>query len=139
MGFLALVAPIAKSIFGGILKHFENKQQLKLAKQDTEMKIELAKQEMVAKQVTADITWDQIQAKNSAGSWKDEYWTIVLSIPMILCFLPFLAGYVEQGFNALMTTPDWYRYAVLTAIAAAFGRSELIKWKTNLAGGNNGG
>ena len=35
-----------------------------------------------------NIDWDAMAMKNSAQSWKDEFWTIVLSIPMIMAFVP---------------------------------------------------
>jgi len=65
--------------------------------------------------------WEKIMAQNSAGSWKDEFFVIVLSIPMILCFIPGLEGVVHHGFEQLSMAPDWYMYALLTAISASFG------------------
>ncbi len=77
----------------------------------------------------ADINWDAQSMKNAQNSWKDEYWTIVISIPMILCFVPSMAPYVKQGFDALSGTPAWYQGAVVTAIAAAFGMKKFANWK----------
>ena len=42
-----------------------------------------------------------------AAGWKDEFWTIVISIPLIMCFIPGLDGYVYEGFEALPGTPEW--------------------------------
>ena len=67
----------------------------------------------------ADIAWE-VTSLDQSG-WKDEYWTIVLSIPMIMCFIPGLVEYVVQGFEALQKTPEWYRYAIGIAISSAFG------------------
>ena len=68
---------------------------------------------------SADIAWE-VTSLDQSG-WKDEYWTIVLSIPMIMCFIPGLVEYVVQGFEALQKTPEWYRYAIGIAISSAFG------------------
>lgn len=65
--------------------------------------------------------WEKIQAKNAGDSWKDEYWTVVLSIPVILCFVPFMVEYIEASFVALSSTPDWYQYLIGAAILSSFG------------------
>lgn len=54
-------------------------------------------------------------------SWKDEYLVILLSVPVILCFIPGLDQYALRGFQILNETPDWYRWAVTGMIAASFG------------------
>jgi len=55
------------------------------------------------------------------SGWKDEYWTIVLSIPLIMCFIPGLGTYVSDGFTVLTTTPQWYQIALGIVIGAPFG------------------
>ena len=72
-----------------------------------------------ASQSTAD--WERIMAENSAGSWKDEWLTLLFSIPMILCFIPGTVQYVEAGFAALERMPDWYQYTLSVIVAASFG------------------
>lgn len=71
----------------------------------------------------ADIAWEKTSLDQSG--WKDEYWTIVLSIPMIMCFIPGLVDYVAQGFVALQKTPEWYQYAIGIAIGSAFGVRQI--------------
>lgn len=112
-----LVNPIA-SIIG-------NWQKKKLQKQENEMKIEQARTEAIIEQAKRgqmhEIEWDEIMAKGSQESWKDEWFVILLSIPAILCFIPGLDVYVVKGFEALATTPDWYKAAFGIAVAASFG------------------
>lgn len=120
---------IIKDIFGGIQSHFKHKRDMKLAKQNTELQIELKKQEILTEQSTSEIKWDQTMAENSATSWKDEFWTVLLAIPVVLVFIPDMAPYISEGFKVLQNdVPDWYKLALGTAIAAAFGRHELVKW-----------
>ena len=92
-------------------------------KAEQEAKLEVAKDK-----VRAEAAWDQTQAAASETSWKDEYWTIVLSVPAIFCFIPSLVDDVKAGFAVLETMPEWYRAALLTAIAAAFGVRTLARF-----------
>lgn len=81
----------------------------------------------VAKRVQAgEQEWNLEMAKNSGNSWKDEWLTILISIPMILAF----SGYedvVERGFAALDTMPDFYKTAVGVVFAASFGVQKLTQ------------
>ena len=75
--------------------------------------------------------WEQLHAKGSQNSWKDEFWTVVLSIPAILAFIPGMDEHVKNGFEALHDTPEWYRYTLVTVILASFG----IRNRHNIGGG----
>jgi len=65
--------------------------------------------------------WENIQAENSATSWKDEFWTVILSIPLVLCFFPDYVQYINAGFVVLETMPDFYQYWLGVAILTSFG------------------
>ena len=94
------------------------------------MKIE-AETSLMEQQIKGEVEWDIEAVKNSGGSWKDEYLTILFSIPLLLCFLPFTVEYVERGFEALAMTPDWYKYTLGIIVSASFG----IKGATKMFGG----
>lgn len=120
-----IVKGLAGDILGGFLDHFKNKQELKRA-------IELAKIERVNKLDTADIEWDQIMAKNSEGSWKDEWvtlcvTTLVFGIPTVswvfavwdspataMEMLPLL-------YSAIDGVPDWLKATNAVVVAGSFG------------------
>lgn len=71
--------------------------------------------------IKSESYWEQKMAEGSVASWKDEYWTVVLSIPMILVFFPCMVPYIKAGFEVLNNdVPDWYKLAIGSAIAAAF-------------------
>tara|TARA_A200000159_G_scaffold19354_1_gene15876 strand:- start:209 stop:592 length:384 start_codon:yes stop_codon:yes gene_type:complete len=93
------------------------------------MQIE-AETTLMEKQIAGEIDWDIAAQKNAGGSWKDEYLTILFSIPLLLCFLPFTVDYVERGFEALALTPDWYKYTLGVIVSASFG----IKGATKMFG-----
>mgnify|MGYP007027271901 FL=1 len=86
------------------------------------------KLKVVKARAEGEINWDIEQARSSRGSWKDEFWTLVLAAPLIMCFIPSATQYVERGFVVLsQSVPEWYIAAVGAAIAAAFGYRGINK------------
>lgn len=65
--------------------------------------------------------WETAMARASNTSWKDEWITILFSIPLVLAFIPSAVPYVREGFAVLATMPDWYQYGLSVIIAASFG------------------
>ena len=80
-------------------------------------------------------TWDEIHAKNSGESWKDEWFTLLFSIPLVLAFIPSAVPYVEQGFRVLELMPDWYKQALAVLVAASVGYQKLTQLFTKKAMG----
>lgn len=70
--------------------------------------------------------WETAMARSSAQSWKDEWLTILFSIPLVLAFIPDAVPYVRQGFEVLGTMPDWYQYGLSVIVAASFGVRSVI-------------
>jgi hypothetical protein len=60
-------------------------------------------------------------AEGAKSSWKDEWFVVILSIPLILCWIPGAEGWVDRGFAQLNKAPDWYFYSLGIAISASFG------------------
>jgi len=110
--WMNLIAPVAK-LAGGMIK---NKAEEKQAKHKAKMSM-----------IKNDADWESKMVDASAHSWKDEFWTIVLSIPV------FMVGYaivindltvierVKEGFDALSGLPEWYQYLLFIAISSSFG------------------
>ena len=73
--------------------------------------------------------WERIMAMNSGNSWKDEWLTLLFSVPMILCFFPQTVDYVHAGFAALEEMPGWYQYTLSVIVAASFGVRAAVGWK----------
>ena len=97
----------------------------KTTKQAAQAKLKLTEAEAKAKILLSEKTsvadWERIMAENSKSSWKDEFFVIVLSIPLILAFIPGAEGIVDRGFEQLHKAPDWYFYSLGIAISASFG------------------
>ena len=97
--FTALLGPVADIATG----YLSNKADQAKAKHEATMSV-----------IQNDADWETKMAEASGDSWKDEFWTLVLAIPV------FMVGYaiaandvtvihrVAEGFVALEKLPEWY-------------------------------
>lgn len=107
-----LIGPIAQ-IAGGWLK---NKAAEKQATHEARMNI-----------IQNDADWESKMADASSNSWKDEWFTVILSIPLILIGYAVtvddvtIIDRVKTGFQALEELPEFYQYLLFMAVSASFG------------------
>tara|TARA_R110000744_G_scaffold277232_2_gene389631 strand:- start:213 stop:569 length:357 start_codon:yes stop_codon:yes gene_type:complete len=87
--------------------------------------IQKAAIERETKALTNEANWNTVQAKASSESWKDEWLTLLVSIPMVMAFVPSLVPYVEEGFKVLEGMPIFYQSLVGGVFAASFGLKKL--------------
>ena len=121
----ALIGPIA-NLAGTWL---EGKVETKKA--ETGAKVAKAKAEAVImeKKATGEIDWDLKMADASASSWKDEWLTILFSIPLILAFCgDWGRQIVADGFLALEVMPSYYQYTLGVIVSASFGVRAATKF-----------
>ena len=111
-----LIKPLL-GVAGDVIKGFVDTKKAKAEQKLTAIK---AESEIKKKLIAGEIEWDVEAMKASKDSWKDEYLTIIFSIPLLLCFIPFTVEYVERGFAALAQTPDWYKYTLGLIVSATF-------------------
>ena len=83
---------------------------------------------VMQKKATGEIDWDLEMAKGSSSSWKDEWLTILFSIPLILAFIPGMEEIVANGFAQLNKMPQWYQYSLGVIVAASFGVRSATKF-----------
>jgi hypothetical protein len=113
-----LIGPVA-NLASGYLK---NKAEEKQAKHEAKIKV-----------IQNDSDWESKMVDASANSWKDEFWTIVLSVPIFMIGYSIVLGdpeivdRVEQGFVALSGLPEWYQYLLFIAISSSFGIKGVSK------------
>tara|TARA_R100001244_G_scaffold80400_1_gene62962 strand:- start:204 stop:572 length:369 start_codon:yes stop_codon:yes gene_type:complete len=81
---------------------------------------------VLIKQAESAADWEAAMARNSAQSWKDEWLTLLFSIPLIMCFIPSMVPYVQDGFAVLETMPTFYQYTLSVIVAASFGVRSVI-------------
>ena len=100
------------------------------AKAETGAKVAKARAEAVImeKKATGEIDWDIAMAEGSKHSWKDEWLTILFSIPLILAFIPGMEEVVANGFAQLNSMPQWYQYSLGVIVAASFGVRSATKF-----------
>lgn len=89
--------------------------------------VKSAKHEATMATIQNNADWESKMADASASSWKDEFFTIILSAPI------FFIGYsiavddstiiarVKEGMDALNALPEWYQYLLFIAVSASFG------------------
>ena len=120
-----LIGPIA-SIAGGWLQGKADvkaaEAKLKLTEAEAKAKIMLSKETSIA-------DWERIMAQGSQNSWKDEWLTILFSIPLVLVFLGDTGRQVvADGVAALETMPEWYQYTIGVIVAASVGVRSATKF-----------
>ena len=96
------------------------------AKSELELARLEAQAEIAHKTVGGELNWNQTMAEASASSWKDEWLTILVSIPLVLAFTG-NTELVTRGFEALEAMPEFYQTAVGVVFAASFGIQKLTK------------
>ncbi len=121
----ALIGPVS-GLIGSWMDSKTEEQRGKSAVAKAKAEAE-AKVMVSAATSTAD--WEKLMAKGSQSSWKDEWLTILFSIPLILAF----AGewgrtIVAEGFAALQVMPEWYQYTLGVIVAASFGVRSATKF-----------
>jgi hypothetical protein len=96
-------------------------------KTETKKLLAQAEQTHIKKMAEGELEY-AIQAQKSMGdSWRDEWFTVILSVPLLIVFISIFANKPEwitklkEGFMALDELPDWYIWALMAAIASSFG------------------
>lgn len=121
----ALIGPIA-DLAGTWMS---GKVAEKKAQSATKVAMAQAEAVVMQKKATGEIDWDLKMADASAHSWKDEWLTVLFSIPLILAFCgEWGRQIVSDGFTALEAMPQYYQYTLGTIVAASFGTRAATKF-----------
>ncbi len=109
LSFLGPVADLGKT-------YLNNKAEKSKAKHEQQLQV-----------IKNGAEWESKMADASASSWKDEFWTIILSLPLLAIFWgivsdnPEIIDRVRHAFVVLSELDDWYTYLLFLAISASFG------------------
>ena len=108
----ALIGPIAD-----VGKTFlNNRAEEKQAKHKAKMSV-----------IQNDANWEAKMADASSSSLKDEFWPIILAIPIFMVGYAIIAADMsiidrtKQAFQTLNELPEWYQYLLFIAISSSFG------------------
>jgi len=115
----ALLGKVAPKVADYYIQKEALKQQVELEKLKGKIEWEKAKSARAEASEGRDHEWELLSIQNSG--WKDEWVLILLSIPLVLSFVPQAQYIVTGGFAALATTPDWYRWLTMIVFAAVYG------------------
>ena len=96
---------------------------------DGKTQINLTEAEIKKKQLTGEIDWDIEAMKSTENSWKDEWITLLFSIPLILAFCGDWGNdIVARGFASLEVMPQWYQIALGGIVSASIGMRSVSKF-----------
>jgi len=90
-------------------------------------------QERKISAIQNDADWETKMADATKDSWKDEFWSIVLALPIVAIAYSVaiddvsIIDRVKQGFEVLNTLPEWYQYLLFIAVSASFGLKSADK------------
>ena len=94
------------------------------AKAETEVKVARARAEakVYETEATSSMLNERELTNQMAGSWKDEFWTLIFGGVLVASFIPWSQPYVKEGFIFLETsTPDWFSTCLYICIGSSFG------------------
>lgn len=98
-------------------------------------KTELKKAELVAdsefkqKKLSSDSDYDTAAINAQKYSWKDEFLTLTIVMPLVCTFLPWTQHYVLSGWEALDKAPIWYQVILCGVYVSVFGLKGWLKLK----------
>jgi len=105
-------------IFGGIISAVSG---LASSYIDGKTAVQKANAEIALKKATSETDWEQSAIEASKDSWKDELWTVVFVLILLMNFVPSMQAVMAEGFANLETTPMWVQWGMYCSIAASFG------------------
>ena len=112
---IPIIGPIVEAVGGVATQWLKNRGEVAVAKHERKLQ-----------QIKSDASWDEQAMINSQNSWKDEWLTILISIPLVGCFIPPTVPAIMEGFDTLSQMPTWYQYMISVVVAASFGVRSLI-------------
>jgi len=123
-GLLGKVAPKVADFY---IQKQQLKQEVILKRLEGKIAWQVAQTQRAAASEGRDHEWELLSIRNSG--YKDEWVLFLLSIPMVMSFIPSLQVHVVNGFAALEGTPQWYRWLTLVVFSAIYG---VRVWRRNM-------
>lgn len=110
---------------------FSNWQKRKLIKAEGKLAIDKAKVDhnisMAEAGLLADIQADKSIIDQMSFTWKDEYLTLLFTLPAIMVFIPPLQDTAKEGFTILEELPMWYQVMLVLVAASGLGLRKFIE------------
>lgn len=86
-----------------------------------------AKHERELRQINGEIGLDTMSAEDMRHSWKDEWLTIIFTVPMVVVFYgavaddPAIINRITLAVQTITELPEWYVHIMYGIVAASFG------------------
>ena len=86
-----------------------------------------ATHEAKLKRIAQEADWEATMAQGSLTSWKDEWFTVVLSVPVVAVGFgialdnPLVLVRTKEALDTLSGLPEWYQYLLYIAVLSSFG------------------
>jgi len=80
-----------------------------------------------------DADWEEKMASATDKSWKDEFWSVILALPIlavaysVITDNPAVINSLNSAFDTLNSLPEWYQYLLFIAVSASFGLKSADK------------
>ena len=80
-----------------------------------------------------DANWEEKMASATDKSWKDEFWSVILALPIlavaysVITDNPAVIASLNSAFDTLNSLPEWYQYLLFIAVSASFGLKSADK------------
>jgi hypothetical protein len=90
-------------------------------------------QERKINAIQNDANWEEKMASATDKSWKDEFWSIILALPIVAVAYgvamdnPAIIERLTAAFDTLNSLPEWYQYLLFIAVSASFGLKSADK------------
>ena|SRR6185437_15305337 len=125
------IASLVSGLVSPVVGYFNNKQELAAQKQVNQLNYLKAQgdrqAQLVSQGLAADANWEMESIK--AGQQYRGFELYVVSIPLILCFTPYVY-LVKNGFDAISKTPTWFQLLFSAIFMANYG---IRIWRRNLS------
>jgi hypothetical protein len=122
-------------VFGPLVDLVKSYTSAKAEQKARSQQLDQALQEKRLELVASAQNFDQAfrLAQVQTAGWRPGYLTILISMPALMAFVPFLVDDVMAGFKALDQMPEYYRYFLGVTVSSAFGLGAVDKayewWK----------
>tara|TARA_R100000951_G_scaffold114728_2_gene120637 strand:+ start:95 stop:466 length:372 start_codon:yes stop_codon:yes gene_type:complete len=90
-------------------------------------------QERKINAIQNDANWEDKMASATEKSWKDEFWSVILALPILAVAYsvvtdnPAVIDSLNAAFDTLNSLPEWYQYLLFIAVSASFGLKSADK------------
>jgi hypothetical protein len=121
----AVVNALLGKVAPKVADYYIEKQALEHSLKVEQLRGKIAWEQALTKRASEsegrDHDWEMARLEDARHSYKDEWVLFLLSIPLILVFIPQTQQYVLDGFSVLDKTPQWYQWMIGLIFTAIYG------------------